>query len=70
MHRPTAVESLLITAAQLHTRADLGRRLSGRTCAYCGGVDNEQAFPVIRQTVLETTDPRRLAEFYLQHERR
>ena len=34
--------------------------------AYCGGVDNEQAFPVIRQTVLDTTDPRRLAEFYRQ----
>jgi len=27
-------------------------------------MDNEQAFPVIRQTVLDTTDPRRLAEFY------
>jgi hypothetical protein len=27
-------------------------------------VDDEQAFPVIRQTVLDTTDPRRLAEFY------
>lgn len=26
----------------------------------------EQAFPVIRQTVLDTTDPRRLAEFYRQ----
>ena len=25
---------------------------------------DEQAFPVIRQTVLDTTDPRRLAEFY------
>jgi hypothetical protein len=25
-------------------------------------MDNEQAFPVIRQTVLDTTDPRRLAE--------
>jgi Glyoxalase-like domain len=33
---------------------------------YCGGMDNEQAFPVIRQTVLDTTDPRRLAEFYRQ----
>ena len=29
-------------------------------------MDNEQAFPVIRQTVLDTTDPRRLAEFYRQ----
>jgi hypothetical protein len=29
-------------------------------------VDDEQAFPVIRQTVLDTTDPRRLAEFYRQ----
>ena len=37
-----------------------------RTRAYCGGVDNEQAFPVIRQTVLDTIDPRRLAEFYRQ----
>jgi hypothetical protein len=27
-------------------------------------VDDEQAFPVIRQTVLDTNDPRRLAEFY------
>jgi|SRR5207248_1537056 len=27
---------------------------------------NEQAFPVIRQTVLDTTDPRRLADFYRQ----
>jgi len=26
----------------------------------------EQAFPAIRQTVLDTTDPRRLAEFYRQ----
>jgi catechol 2,3-dioxygenase-like lactoylglutathione lyase family enzyme len=40
--------------------------LTGRTRAYCGGMDNEQAFPVIRQTVLDTTDPRRLAEFYRQ----
>jgi catechol 2,3-dioxygenase-like lactoylglutathione lyase family enzyme len=29
-------------------------------------MDNEQVFPVIRQTVLDTTDPRRLAEFYRQ----
>ena len=29
-------------------------------------MDDEQAFPVIRQTVLDTTDPRRLAEFYRQ----
>jgi catechol 2,3-dioxygenase-like lactoylglutathione lyase family enzyme len=29
-------------------------------------MDNEQEFPVIRQTVLDTTDPRRLAEFYRQ----
>jgi hypothetical protein len=34
--------------------------------AYCGGLDSEQAFPVIRQTALDTTDPRRLAEFYRQ----
>jgi hypothetical protein len=27
---------------------------------------DEQAFPVIRQTVLDTADPRRLAEFYRQ----
>jgi Glyoxalase-like domain len=27
---------------------------------------NERGFPVIRQTVLDTTDPRRLAEFYRQ----
>jgi hypothetical protein len=27
---------------------------------------NQQAFPVIRQTVLDATDPRRLAEFYRQ----
>jgi catechol 2,3-dioxygenase-like lactoylglutathione lyase family enzyme len=31
-----------------------------------GVMDNEQTFPVIRQTVLDTTDPRRLAEFYRQ----
>ena len=29
-------------------------------------MDNERAFPVIRQTVLDSTDPRRLAEFYRQ----
>ena len=29
-------------------------------------MDSERAFPVIRQTVLDTTDPRRLAEFYRQ----
>ena len=34
--------------------------------AYCDGMDDEQAFPVIRQTVLDTTDPRRLAECYRQ----
>jgi hypothetical protein len=34
--------------------------------AYCGGMEDEQAFPVIRQTVLDGTDPRRLAEFYRQ----
>ena len=27
-------------------------------------MDADQAYPVIRQTVLDTTDPRRLAEFY------
>ena len=42
------------------------RSLIDRTRAYCGDVDTEQAFPVIRQTVLDTTDPRRLAEFYRQ----
>ena len=39
---------------------------STRARPYRCGVDNEQAFPVIRQTVLDTTDPRRLAEFYRQ----
>jgi catechol 2,3-dioxygenase-like lactoylglutathione lyase family enzyme len=29
-------------------------------------MNSEQEFPVIRQTVLDTTDPRRLAEFYRQ----
>lgn len=29
-------------------------------------MDNDQALPVIRQTVLDTTEPRRLAEFYRQ----
>lgn len=29
-------------------------------------MSSEQAFPVIRQTVLDSTDPRRLAEFYRQ----
>ena len=33
---------------------------------YCGDMDDEQVFPVIRQTTLDTTDPRRLAEFYRQ----
>ena len=42
------------------------RRLIDRTRTYCGGMDNEQAFPVIRQTVLDTIDPRGLAEFYRQ----
>ena len=37
-----------------------------RARAYCGGMDSEQGFPVIRQTVLDSTDPRRLAEFYRQ----
>jgi hypothetical protein len=40
--------------------------LTDRTRDYCGGVDNEQAFPAIRQTVLDTTGPRRLAEFCRQ----
>jgi hypothetical protein len=40
--------------------------LIDRTRTYCGGMDNEQAFPVIRQTVLDTIDPRGLAEFYRQ----
>jgi hypothetical protein len=43
-----------------------GQSLMDRIRAYCGGMDNEQAFPVIRQTVLDSTDPRRLAEFYRQ----
>jgi hypothetical protein len=34
--------------------------------AYGGSMGTEQAFPVIRQTVLDATDPRRLAEFYRQ----
>ncbi len=42
------------------------RSLTDRTRDYCGGMDDEQAFPVIRQTVLDATDPRRLAEFYRQ----
>jgi len=29
-------------------------------------MDTKQTFPVIRQTVLDSTDPRRLAEFYRQ----
>lgn len=29
-------------------------------------MNDQQRFPVIRQTVLDTTDPRRLAEFYRQ----
>jgi hypothetical protein len=33
---------------------------------YCDGMGDEQVFPVIRQTVLDTTNPRRLAEFYRQ----
>jgi Glyoxalase-like domain len=48
--------------------ARLAASASGIDCTrgYCGGVDKEQGFPVIRQTVLDTTDPRRLAEFYRQ----
>ena len=30
------------------------------------GMNDEQRFPVIRQTVLDATDPRQLAEFYRQ----
>jgi catechol 2,3-dioxygenase-like lactoylglutathione lyase family enzyme len=44
----------------------VGKGSSGQHRRYCGGVGDEQAFPVIRQTVLDTTDPRRLAEFYRQ----
>jgi hypothetical protein len=29
-------------------------------------MDDERVVPVIRQTVLDTADPRRLAEFYRQ----
>lgn len=48
------------------SRGELPRNSHGIR-AYCGGMDNnERAFPVIRQTVLDTTDPRRLAEFYRQ----
>jgi catechol 2,3-dioxygenase-like lactoylglutathione lyase family enzyme len=47
-------------------RADAMAGEGHRTRGYCGGMDNEQLFPVIRQTVLDTTDPRRLAEFYRQ----
>ena len=42
------------------------RSAADGTRACCGGMNNEQAFPIIRQTVLDTTDPRRLAEFYRQ----
>ena len=46
-------------------REGRGRTLIDRAGAYCGGMDNERAFPVIRQAVLDTTDPRRLAEVCL-----
>ena len=46
---------------QHHAR---GPDISEESPFWDGGMDNEQAFPVIRQTVLDTTDPRRLAEFY------
>jgi len=45
---------------QHHAR---GPDISEESPFWDGGMDNEQAFPVIRQTVLDTTDPRRLAEF-------
>jgi len=45
---------------QHHAR---GPDISEESPFWGGGMDNEQAFPVIRQTVLDTTDPRRLAEF-------
>jgi hypothetical protein len=45
-----------------HARASVETRHN----AYCCGVSIEQAFPIIRQTVLDTTDLRRLAEFYRQ----
>jgi hypothetical protein len=40
--------------------------LAGRDRAYRGGMNDEQRFPAIRQTVLDATDPRQLAEFYRQ----
>jgi hypothetical protein len=47
-------------------RARVSQEPSWPARGYCGGMGDEQAFPVIRQTVLDTTDPRRLAEFYRQ----
>jgi catechol 2,3-dioxygenase-like lactoylglutathione lyase family enzyme len=41
-------------------------RDEGPSFHYLHGMDDEQVFPVIRQTVMDTTDPRRLAEFYRQ----
>lgn len=37
-----------------------------RGVRYRTGMDAEQRFPIIRQTVLDTTNPRGLAEFYRQ----
>lgn len=47
---------LMTTQQPTADRANAGR----------GDIDNEKSFPAIRQTVLDTTDPRRLAEFYRQ----
>jgi hypothetical protein len=64
-HLPTKVpQSGGYARALTRGGARAGRSSTDR--AYCDGMDNEQAFPVIRQTVLDTTDPRRLAEFYRQ----
>jgi Glyoxalase-like domain len=61
-----AATSRLQQADYLRKIGCQGRSLTDRTRAYCGGMNDEQAFPVIRQTVLDTTGPRRLAEFYRQ----
>jgi hypothetical protein len=63
---PFSVNALSLVAIEpgREVGAAWEQSLIDRTGAYCDGMDNEQAFPVIRQTVLDTADPRRLAEFY------
>jgi hypothetical protein len=65
---PFSVNALSLVAIEpgREVGAAWEQSLIDRTGAYCDGMDNEQAFPVIRQTVLDTADSRGPAEFYRQ----